>query len=259
MTIVHVDHQIDSNEIARRVWEKDHAEVDLSTLTLEELAGRANSEHALVEASLSSALVHAMEVGRVLIVIRHRVGHGNWREWREANLGFKQAWASVYMRLAYYQDEIVASGATQIEDARKVITGLPPIISMAPPEYEGRDVEARRLAAVGHPPVEIAEMMGIALSTVHCYIDDSYRRRQREYGRRASRRRRAEAKALKEQQAREDRDRIARERGGNLGKAYDQVRKLMPTIDAAVSEGLPVEVRALLVRVEDEIFKALKT
>lgn len=75
----------------------------------------------------------------------------------------------------------------------------------------------------------------------------------------AHRRRRAERKALKEQQEREERDRLARERGGNLGKAYDAVRKLQPIIDAAVAEGLSVEARALAVRLEDEIFKALKS
>lgn len=39
---------------------------------------------------------------------------------------------------------------------------------------------------------------------------------------------------------------------------YDAVRKLQPIIDGAVAEGLSVEARAIAVRLEDEIFKALK-
>lgn len=256
MTLVQT--QLNSDELVERVMAKEAQEVDLSTLTLEELVDRAHAEHALVERSLTTALLHAFEVGRTLIAVRERVGWSEWRTWRDANLEFKQAWASVYMRLAYYREHVIAAGAVTIEEGRRVTTGLPPIVSMAPPKYDGMEEEARRLSNAGHAPVDIAEMMGIALSTVHCYINDDYRRRAREKSRRAQRRRIAAKRALREQQEREERDRLARERGGNLGKAYDQIRKLQPIIDAAIAEGLTVEARALLVRVEDEIFKALK-
>lgn len=251
MTLVHVDPS-DSAQMMRE-------EVDLSTLTLEELAERANVEHGLAEAALTKAMEHVFRVGEALYAARCRVGRHGWRDWQAEHLDISPAWTSAYMRAAVYRDRVTVAGAKTLTEARAVTTGLPPMFPSAPVRYsDDMKAEARRLAEAGYTPKEIAAMLGIAKNTVHCYIDDEYDRRHRQNQKRSQQRRYAARRALREQQEREERDCLAREKGGNLGKAYDAVRKLQPIIDGAVAEGLSVEARALAVRLEDEIFKALK-
>lgn len=266
MTIVHVDHQIDSKEIARRVWEKDHAEVDLSTLTLEQLVDRVRTEHEQVEGHLSGVLRHAIRAGRALLEIRGRMTEHEWKQWlASVDLGVGFVTFHRYLRFAYY--ESVLAGVDErvtMTDAVRILRGYPPVRTVTPGKPAGHPPEMKEtaefLSEQGMSQSQIAAELEVGHRTVRRWLmTPDQKRREDAAIAAAHRRRRAERKALKEQQAREERDRLARERGGNLGKAYDVVRKLQPVIDAAMAEGLSVEARALAVRLEDEIFKALKS
>lgn len=255
MTLV----QIDGRDVAERVFAKEAQEVDLSTLTLDELAERANANVRGLEHALARSLDHAVHVGEVLNEVRRRLG-GDWVGWTASNAGLSQVTAVRYMRLAHYKERVLGSGLGATE-AWMSLRGLPRSGLKSAPDVE--EIErVRVLIGAGLTRAEVADVLGCSISTVHRWLHpesaDAAQRRSAEKRKRQRAEQRAAALALKEKQKREERDRLARERGGNLGKAYDQVRKLQPIIDAAITEGLSVEARALAVRLEDEIFKALK-
>ena len=146
MTIVHVDNQIDSNELARRVWEKDHAEVDLSTLTLEQLADLVGIEHDLVTAGLNKALAHAIAAGMVLMEIRSRLSTSQWKQWREGGLGslplspktgepITHVTICRYVRFAYYRGQLQEMGVTGTGEAQRVLEGLSYVFFGGPVGY----------------------------------------------------------------------------------------------------------------------------
>lgn len=256
MTLV----QIDGRDVAERVFAKEAQEVDLSTLTLDELAERANGGHRSVLRALKTTLDIALQVGDLLWEIRARVGD-EWKDWADAHIEFSKSTRSNYMRLSHYRDHIPA-GEVEVHRAVRSLRGLPYLGDVGsgsfrhPPETVAY---AQHLYSdKGWTKKAIARELDVSDSVVAAWVDPAYREKRAADLKRWQRRRREAARALKEKQEREERDRLARERGGNLGKAYDQVRKLQPVIDAAIAEGLTVEARALLVRVEDEIFKALK-
>lgn len=234
----------------------DGGEVDLSTLTLDELAERIGLEHAQVERSVSRALAHAIQVGLLVIEIESRREVRPRDEWWKEHIPLAMSTVRQYVRLAHNRH--MFQDGMSITQATEAVIGLPSRRGPGVHVHELRVVEARRLLGEGKPINVVAKETGMGWETVKGLADPEYQRKARERARARGRRAAAARKALKEQQQREERDRLARERGGNLGKAYDQVRKLQPVIDAAIAEGLTVEARALLVRVEDEIFKALK-
>lgn len=252
--------QIDGEEIARRVFGEDRAdEVDLSTLTLDELAERANAHHGRVLSSARTTLAEALIVGDAILALRDRLGD-DWKAWADANLKFSKGARSYYMRLAHYK-HLLPSDALGVKEAQALLAGLPEVGS----SRVGREVypsAMKRLACTMRADNlslnEVASRLDVAVDTVRLWTDEGYADRRRKARRDGRRRRTIERRALQEQQKRDERDRLAREKGGNLGKAYDAVRKLQPIIDGAVAEGLSVEARALTVRLEDEIFKALK-
>lgn len=234
-------------------------EVDLSTLTLDELAKRATTSHGRVGQHLRQAVARGVEVGLALLAAKDRVEWGEWYSWLESNTPISIQMAGVYMRVAYYRDELPNDGVgLTFPEARRMLSHLPDMPMPARGRVHPRRGEAVEMVAEGASYELVASLLGVSQSTVFYWCNpEASKNRQRKASERLKRKR-AERAALREKEKREERDRLAREKGGNLGKAYDAVRKLQPVIDAAIAEGLPVEARALLVRVEDEIFKALK-
>lgn len=234
-------------------------ELELASDVLGDLARRISTEHQDVERSISNAVAHAIQAGLLLLEVREIVGQQEWPKWIERNLPLSTYMAKTYVRLAVYRDQIEPCHLSPSAAVRS-IAGLPEI------EHGGQwarrpdeeKEEARRLYAQGETKKSIAAMFGVAETTAASWVDPDVANRRRDRKRQAHKRARAIRKALEEQRKREERERLAHQRGGNLGKAYDLVRKLHPIVDAAISEGLTLEARALAVRLEDEIFKALK-
>ena len=74
--------------------------VDLSTLSTETLTEQANTIYAQAETVATISLQLVAEAGRRLIVIKERVGHGEWEDWMKKNLSFSGRKANRMMKLA---------------------------------------------------------------------------------------------------------------------------------------------------------------
>lgn len=235
------------------------AEVDLASMTLEQLSDRVHAERGLVGQHLHQAVLHCIELGQALLEVNGRLPLGEWYQW-VSDHDLTRYQAGTCMRLAYRRDYLTDGGRDlTVKSALAQIAGLPSrSYDRRSDEAKALDNEIHRLLDDGLTYQEVSELLGVSTSSIWSRRNPEARERHKRKAREKLRRERAARKALAEKEAREERDRLAADRGGHLGKAYDQVRKLMPTLDAAITEGLSVEARALAVRLEDEIFKALK-
>ena len=75
---------------------------------LEELAAQINAAHFECEQALKAGLGHALKVGKLLVVAKQRLGHGNWLSWLKANVTFSDRTAQGYMRVAKRWTELEA-------------------------------------------------------------------------------------------------------------------------------------------------------
>lgn len=243
-------------------------EVDLTSMTLEQLAKRINDEYQQVEAAaeravsnLSEGLEHAIRCGRYLVAVQDQLPYGEWMAWLEANVVVNDYTARLYADYARGEGKLRAAGVPlTTHTAEPYLRGLKPNRRSTPHISDEVQAEIKRLHECKVPQMTIARMLGLSRRTVWFYVDPEAAARMKTKDRETNRKRREARAALRREEQREERDRLAAERGGNLGKVSDIVRlKLMPAIDAAVSEGtLPIEARAVALRLEDEIFKALK-
>lgn len=230
---------------------------DLASMTLEQLAERANDQfrrlnEELDEAvsHLSSGVLYGIEVGKALLEVRKRHTKSTYRQWVVDNFDGSVTTATQYQKWATWEAHILASGERlNVVTIRRFLRGFPALPRANAVTDEDRE-NLRQMRAEGKTWAEISEEVGVSPNTLR-------NRMNPEAAQRRMARWKAAQKALAEKDRQMQRDQLAKERGGNLGKAYDQVRKLMPTLDAAIPEGLPLEARALAVRLEDEIFKAL--
>ena len=69
-------------------------------LPLPELVTQINAQHTECERAAHSALVHAMEAGRLLEQAKGQVEHGGWQAWVQENCAFSLRTAQAYMRVA---------------------------------------------------------------------------------------------------------------------------------------------------------------
>lgn len=235
---------------------------DLSKLSLDELAALAISEHEACEAAMGEAVRHAIAVGEVLHHVAEREKQsGNYINWVRDNMPFGVRTAAEYRRFFIYRDRLV--GVPSLGRGRVVLAGLPPIAKSGIPQV---DEETKRAAlemlADGMTQADVAAVVGVSAKTVRCWINPE---KAREIHRRDQRRRAAAARALREQEKRKERDRLAKDAGGEAAKAYSAIRKTLAAIDAALTvcddrterEHLTSALRAGH-KTEDAIVEALK-
>lgn len=247
-------------------------DVDLASMTLDELAARVNSEHALVGASIQAAserlswgLLHGIRSGEALLNARERVQVGYWEEWVSENTELSMASVQKYTRWATYKTQILSSEQPLSSDTiGSYLRGLPscyvPTVRTArPPEVIQ---EVKRLARQGLKPAEIAELVDMTQGAVRYHIDPAMRSRKRAMQAERRRRQSAERKALAEK---EKADAI-RKAGGNISAAYSYIRKALAELDAALGDATDTEVRTALRaaiagahKAEDYIGKAVRS
>lgn len=240
----------------------DEVTVDLASMTLEQLGERARDGHAAVEAHLGAALARAIATGEVLWEVKKRLGPREWTPWVTSNLeafGFGMGPICQYMRIAHWKEELPPDPDLTITDAYSSLKGLPRVPNDRDDYTAFVREEARALRSQGKTYREICEAVGHGYGVVYQWCNPKYMDHVRRRTTEGKRRRAAERKALAEKEAREELARLAKEKGGDLGRLHDLFRKrVMPMIDGAVNEGLSIEARALAVRLEDEINKALR-
>ena len=236
--------------------------VDLTTMTLDDLAAFARAEDGLSASAVTLAVAHAVRAGAALLAAREQVPRGKWTAWLiDSGIGIGHAYT--YMRLAMYRDEI-PPGAS-LSQARDGLRTLPGIFHR--PDDDKRAVpaslreEAKAMVDGGMGVLAVAEALGIDRHTVAAIIDPEKARRRRESGREQQRRRRAALKLL----AKKEQDRQVKQVGGSAAEGYALLRRAEIEIDRAVGSSLDVEEKAALRRAlswahkaKDEIVAALK-
>jgi hypothetical protein len=247
-------------------------------LSLNELAAEANREHAAVEDALVGVIMHAIAAGKALLQARRRVALGNWHEWLADNFAGSRELASRYMRLAHYEDIVLArpwadeqpkvgnqwthDRGAETTRAWEYLRGLPPVSEGRAKRYdEATHEEARRLHTNGVSYREIGRMLGVNHHTIARWCDADYARRRKQEQNRRKKRERAEAARRKA----EARDRAIARIKGPGPEAYALLRKAAQLLDRAASESSKPEERAAflcaldaLPKAEDEVVRALR-
>lgn len=226
--------------------------------TLAELAAAANGEHLLVLESVSHAIAHAIRAGDALHACKRLVPEGQWHRWMAAEFAGGSTNALRYMRIAKYKEIVVAEGLTTIKAADQYIA----VATRASREERLEASEARRGAARtmhkhGSSVAEIAATFGVSTNTIYFWLAPVSKRRARMAKDQA--RHRAAMKAA-QQKARE---RAVRQKGGDIAKAYSQLRLLAQTLERTLADEGDSEARGALrtalsrlYGVEDEIVRA---
>jgi hypothetical protein len=120
---------------------------DVVAPTLEVLGREANHQHQLVQQSEKSAVGFALLAGKALLEAQTLVVDGGWGAWLSQNAEMSTRRAALYMRIAYYADEV--SDAQSLNEARQILTGLPAIDGLAratgsrPDRVRGRNAARR--------------------------------------------------------------------------------------------------------------------
>lgn len=241
-------------------------DVDLSAMSLTELAARANSEHAETQRVMTWVVDHGVNVGLALLEVKSRhVGRSTWTRWMDENLTFARPIGQLYMRMAVYENELrdagVVGGQKQI---RRVLSGLPPLPRTTDTRTldESLEKEARQLVADGTPKAEAARLLDVSTDTIYRWTSPDYSKKRVAARQRLRRKAQAAERALLEK---EKADAI-KKAGGNISAAYGHVRKAAAELDAALSDATSPEVRTALRaalagvhKAEDEIGKAVRS
>ena len=245
---------------------EDRCEVAIVDPVLANLAATANSEHAETFRLMSSAVVHAIACGEVLIAARQRVPMTGWAAWIAENLDFTQSVAAKYVRLAANKSKLDLAEHTTIYGALAHLSalGVPgsnPGSAKRLPLSEAEVAEARRLRDAGASQKELAKRFGCSPEMVMARIDPEWLVKEKQRTRERNRRVRAQRKALAEK---ERHDAVARV-GGTPAHAYALLRKAALALDRALAESSDPEFVELMRRAvsfthkaEDEVVFALK-
>jgi predicted transcriptional regulator len=193
--------------------------------TLDELGEGARNEHLLALEAGEAQALHRLRSGEFLIAARARFGHGEWMDWLDANWPFHHTAACRYMR--------EASGGSFARNA-------------------DLRADASRMAKEGARRVEIAQALGVDRGTVWKWLDPEKESQHREYMRKRARTRRAAKKAL----ARAERNAAMSEAGGEIHKAYSNVRLALEALQRLHDEDQSPEARALVNEAMAALYKA---
>jgi len=232
-------------------------ESDLTSLSLDELADVANREHQCVADAASELIRHTIAAGHALRLARQLVPPGEWLKWAAANLDVSLNMAHVYMRVSYFEDIVLASGATSLREAIRVLRKFGHTLDVgATSRYdEAIRHRAKDLAKKGLTQRQIGLELGVSQSMVGRWLNPRNAKRYRETQRSA-------VAALR----REQQSQAAKRRGGNLAEAYSLARKLAEALDAASREETDPEARSALTSAlhrlygaEDQINQAIGT
>ena len=213
---------------------------------LDELATTANREIALAEEAADNWYHHALLAGQALYLAWQKSPFGTWTPWLDTNFQKGRTAARIYMKLWVYRDEIPPG--TSSRAAQQLLAGKPKLLSTnrnACPLPKQTQDEIRRRRAAGDGWNSIASDLGVRRNALKYWFDPEFRKKEiaaaTERASAKARARRDQAKALKQL----ERDEIARNRPGDLSKAYAGIRKQLLVLDAAIANASTEESRRL--------------
>mgnify|MGYP000954109162 CR=1 FL=1 len=218
-----------------------------------ELVAEINAAHAEVVRAGVSMLRHAANAGRLLQAAFNAVPRGQWMVWCAENLDIHITTVNTYRRIAAHQDELERAGVESINGAERYLKKAGGWLA---PTRSAEEVQrARDMRAAGRTLREIADDLGVSLSTAHRFVAD----------RSSADRRASEAKEARRALEREQRARVVRARGGAVAEAYSLIRRAAQQLDAARDTEQDRDARvaigqalADLYRVEDAVVRAVR-
>lgn len=196
---------------------------------LAELAAQINTEHDAVKTGARRTIELAVACGESLLRAKELVPEGQFGNWLEENVVLKRQTAYSYMRLARHRDRVLAGDFETIRDAIAGIAGFgDPRTNRLSAEQK---YEMVRLASEdGKNIYEVAEVLGVAPSTVWYWSSDKNRAmRGTERRRRKARQKAAELALVREENAR-----FVMKVGGPTADAYSLLRKAEQALDKAL-------------------------
>lgn len=171
----------------------------VETPTLEELGVSITNGHSEVLSNGENLIGFAIAVGEDLLAAEPMVHAGEWLAWLSANTPLTPPQARDYRRLARHRD--VLASATGIRHGLRLISGVsdgrqrPGVAARAE-----RDAEIHRLSREGKSRAEIAEIVGLTRITITEILDPVNRAKRKAATAERNRIRRAEQKALRQQE-----------------------------------------------------------
>ena len=206
--------------------------VNLEAMTLDELGAYTTREANLAEAHAARAIEHAIACGEALLLAKSQCHYGEFQAWVEQHCPLDYRTATLWMRIAYYKDEI-PSGVSTVPLAKQFLQGRPAYSTPSlPPRWVD---EARALRSAGVTLREICEELGMSKTAVvkqlypqtkqSARVSDARRRNRRTVAERA-------ARITAEAARRKETARLAAQRDDATSKLYSLVRQALALAEA---------------------------
>jgi hypothetical protein len=90
------------------------------TRPIKDLAREINQLHREIGTILQTSILKAIRAGELLVELKPRVGHGNWRTWVERNLSCSMRTCSRYMKIYWHRDKL--SDTKSLNEAESLLT-----------------------------------------------------------------------------------------------------------------------------------------
>lgn len=180
-----------------------------------------NEQHRIIAGRKGEALEHAVRCGELLLEAQQRVPRGHWTVWLEENVEMHKTTAFAYMRLARNKEAVQAGNFNGIDPA---LAALSDGKTLTDTEKD----EMRRLYKNGNSGLsldELATTFGVRKSTVWYWVSAKQRDRVKRLQRhQRDRDRKAAETAIRRQ--------IITRKGGEIARAYSEIRRAQQKIDA---------------------------
>jgi transposase-like protein len=231
---------------------------DLAAMTLDELAAAANEEFCLGVEKAGEVLDHMRAAGEYLWTVKERLPRKEaFDRWIVENWGQTVSDALLCIRTFYYWNQIVEAKATNRNQARIALRGLPPVRGKYQTHrarrYSDQDRElARSMRSDGYTYSEIAAEIGCTQTTAILWLDDGFRARQKQKNQRRGIEFRKRQKKNREQRL----TRTIAKRKDPVSDAYSMIRKLTQIVDQGKAEVQDREGKEALRRAEDLLHQA---
>ena len=235
--------------------------------SLRELADEANREHGLVVETGASMVEHAFKAGLALHEAERQCPPGQWTDWLRANFAASPATGRLYMRLADHRESIRAAGVDGIGEARAYLTrvGVPERRNGVKTRFpQWMQDEAVRMKRSGMSGAGIARELGVSTGTILRWTDPQQYAREQAAHSEAAKRKRAAARALREQERQQAIKRAVRKAGAATQEAWAMAERMQDVLAQAHRETEDREARRALSeagvhyrKMRDEIVRAL--
>lgn len=193
--------------------------------TLEDLARTIEAEHQATARAGRAMVEHAIKCGQALLAAKEQVPQGHWERWLLDTFPDRttKTWR-LYMRIAKHREQVRASGASNLNEAHRLLAGEPARRGDA--QMKARAIELR---GKGMSYQAIATEVGASHHAVSTWCDpklaEKRRARQNQQSKKARRAAGARARA-----------KFMTATGGPLDDAFRKVRVAQQSLEEASTE-----------------------